>query len=147
MGNRVSVLCALALFEAFCFFCLFFWLRGSIPRRSCRSGRPSVLLVNPFCGVACLCHSGDLTLCLRAIALTSLGGCSFAQNIKNLPDAGQYGRRPYPSGAVKAFSSLDCLVSSPVYLVFSAFELFLVPSFGRHISFPSSCCPPIQLFS
>ena len=31
---------------------------------------------------------GDWTLCLRAIALTLLGGCSFALNTKNLPDAG-----------------------------------------------------------
>ena len=41
---------------------------------------------------------GDWTLCLRAIALTLLGGCSFALNIKTityLPDAELYGRRPY----------------------------------------------------
>ena len=48
-------------FRGFLFFvfCLNLWRRGSIPRRSWRSGGPSVLLVNPSCGVACLCHSRD----------------------------------------------------------------------------------------
>ena len=63
-GLLVSVVCALALSEAFCFlcfcFCFFFclnlWRRGSIPRRSWRLGAP------PFCGEPFLRHCTPLSL-------------------------------------------------------------------------------------
>ena len=54
------------------------------------------------------------------------GGCSFAQNIKNLPDAGVYGRGPYHFGGVKVIFQLLVSVARFLSGILGCSWLFLV---------------------
>ena len=55
---------------------------------------------------------------------------------KNLPDAGVYGRRPYPFGAVFPVP-FAFLVSSPAFAGFCCFACLF---FGCHLAFELSSC-------